>query len=331
MVWFRVDDGFHDHPKVEALLEGKHASDAIALWTLAGSWCSKQLTDGEISASKVARLGIPHHAKAAQELVRVRLWEKTDTGFRFHEWTERQAARADVDQSRRESADRMRRLRANQRSRREETGRESIDESGNVRANNTPHVRANDERSSSAQVSKRSSTHSVPFHSVPYQDQNQDTAPSLPVVGSSFHNRETLASMSREVGEVLAAPSRLTCTSDLRPVPATTTQPLPVADSAFHRRALERVVSEVRGRPWSVPKQRFAMAARADEVVEEIREMAARLALAPEALCALAFEQWQKHRENRNEPTQPHLWLDDWAGQLPPPPKPQEVWRDLEG
>jgi hypothetical protein len=73
------------------------------------------------------------------------------------------------------------------------------------------------------------------------------------------------------------------------------------------------------------------MAARADEVVEEMREMAARLALAPEALCALAFEQWQKHRENRNEPTQPHLWLDDWAGQLPPPPKPKEVWRDLEG
>lgn len=214
----------------------------------------------------------------------MRLWEKTDTGFRFHEWTERQAARADVDQSRRESADRMRRLRANQRSRREETGRESIDESGNVRANNTPHVRANDERSSSVQVSERSSTHSVPFHSVPYQDQNQDTAPA----------------------------------------------PL-VVDSLFHRRSLERVVGEVRGRPWSVPTQRFAMAARADEVVEEIREMAAKLDLAPDDLCAIAFEQWHKHRENRNEPTQPHLWLDDWAGQLPPPPKPQEKWRDLEG
>ena len=284
MVWFRVDDGFHDHPKVEALLESKHASDAIALWTLAGSWCGKQLTDGEISASKVARLGIRHHAKAAQELVRVRLWEKTDTGFRFHQWTERQAARADVDQTRRESADRMRRLRANQRARREETARESIDESGNVRANNTPHVRANDARSSRVQVSERSSTHSVPFHSVPYQDQNQDTAPA----------------------------------------------PL-VVDSLFHRRSLERVVGEVRGRPWSVPTQRFAMAARADKVVEEIREMAAKLDLASDELCAIAFEQWVKHRENRNESTQPHLWLDDWAGQLPPPPKTQEKWRDLEG
>lgn len=73
------------------------------------------------------------------------------------------------------------------------------------------------------------------------------------------------------------------------------------------------------------------MAARADEVVEEIREMAAKLDVAPDDLCALAFEQWVKHRENRNESTQPHLWLDDWAGQLPPPPKPKEKWRDLEG
>ncbi len=59
--------------------------------------------------------------------------------------------------------------------------------------------------------------------------------------------------------------------------------------------------------------------------------MAAKLDLAPDDLCALAFEQWVKHRENRNESTQPHLWLDDWAGQLPPPPKPKEKWRDLEG
>ena len=321
MVWFRVDDGFHDHPKVEALLESKHASDAIALWTLAGSWCSKQLTDGEISTSKVARLGIRNHAKAAHELVRVRLWEQTESGFRFHQWTECQRTREDVVQTRREASDRMRRTRANQKARQEETGRESIDESGNVRANKTKDVRTNDARSSSVQVSERSSTHSIPFHSVPYQNPNQDTAPA----------RETLASVSREVGEALATPSRLTCTSDLRPVPATTTQRPPVADSAFHRRALERVVGEVRGRPWSVPKQRFAMAARADEVVEEIREMAAKLDLAPDDLCAIAFEQWVKHRENRNESTQPHLWLDDWAGQLPPPPKPKEVWRDLEG
>lgn len=326
MVWFRVDDGFHDHPKVEALLESKHASDAIALWTLAGSWCGKHLTDGEISASKVARLGIRHHAKAAQELVRVRLWEKTETGFRFHQWTERQAARADVDQTRRESADRMRRLRANQRARREETGRESIDESGNVRANSIEHVRTNDARSSRVQVSERSPTHSVPFHSVPYQNQNQDTEPT----------RDTLASVPREVVETLPTPSRLTCTSDLRPVPATTTQPPSIVDSSFNRRVLERVVGEVRGRPWSVPKQRFAMATRADEVVEEIREMAARLSnaqleITPDDLCAAAFERWVEYREKRNESTQPHLWLDDWAGQLPPPPKKQEKWRDLEG
>lgn len=161
-------------------------------------------------------------------------------------------------------------------------------------------------------------------------------APSEAETPTKSDHRETLASVPREVGEALATPSRLTCTSDLRPVPANTTQPPPVADSSFNRRVLERVVGEVRGRPWSVPKQRFAMAARADEVVEEIREMAARLSNAqlevtPDDLCAAAFERWVEYREKRNESTQPHLWLDDWAGQLPPPPKPKEVWRDLEG
>ena len=144
------------------------------------------------------------------------------------------------------------------------------------------------------------------------------------VASESHASRNEVARESLPRASPSPSPSQPSPTKD--PDPAAL-----VADSSFHRRALERVVGEVRGRPWSVPKQRFAMAARADEVVEEIREMAAKLDLAPDDLCAIAFEQWHKHRENRNEPTQPHLWLDDWAGQLPPPPKPQEKWRDLAG
>jgi len=324
MVWFRVDDGFHDHPKVEALLTGKHASDAIALWTLAGSWCGKHLTDGEISASKVARLGIRHHAKAAQELVRVRLWEETETGFRFHQWTERQAARADVDQTRRESADRMRRLRANQRARREETGRESIDESGNVRANSIEHVRTNDARSSRVQVSERSSTHSIPFHSVPYQNQNQDTAPA----------RETLASVGRDIDETLATPSRLTCTSDLRPVPAITTPttvdeslrfPDPDAEN-FNERDLERAVSDVRGTEWRIPTAPHHRR-QARETAALIMAFAHKGGYDPHAIARAAYDEWRKASKSID----PMVWCADWAVKLPPPPKKQEKWRDLEG
>lgn len=146
------------------------------------------------------------------------------------------------------------------------------------------------------------------------------------VASDSQATRENVARESLPRASPSPSPSHPNPTKEPSP-----TQPPPVADSSFHRRALERVVGEVRGRPWSVPQQRYAMAARADEIVEEIRDMAAKLDVAPDDLCALAFERWVEHREKRNEPTLPHLWFDDWAGQLPPPPKPKEKWRDLEG
>lgn len=111
MVWFRVDDGFPDHPKVEAMLAGSHAPHAIALWTLAGAWCARQLTDGAISFAKVARLGIARHAQGAAELVRVGLWERSETGYRFHDWAEMQPLREDVTSSRAANADRQRKRR----------------------------------------------------------------------------------------------------------------------------------------------------------------------------------------------------------------------------
>ncbi|MDO5372355.1 MAG: hypothetical protein Q4F10_02790, partial [Corynebacterium glutamicum] len=52
MPWFNVDDGFYDHPKINA------ASNAgIGLWVKAGSWCAKHLTDGFIPVHQVKRLG----------------------------------------------------------------------------------------------------------------------------------------------------------------------------------------------------------------------------------------------------------------------------------
>jgi len=111
MVWFKIDDGFYDHPKVEELLAGRHGADAIALWTLAGAWCARQLTDGAIPAAKVARLGIPKHAQGAAELVRAGLWITTETGYRFHGWAEMQPLREDVTANRRAAAGRQRKHR----------------------------------------------------------------------------------------------------------------------------------------------------------------------------------------------------------------------------
>lgn len=46
-MWFKVDDGFYDHPKVARLKGyGPKGFEAIAMWLMLGCWCSKYLTDG---------------------------------------------------------------------------------------------------------------------------------------------------------------------------------------------------------------------------------------------------------------------------------------------
>lgn len=111
MTWFRIDDNFADHPKVDALLEGKHGEAAIALWTLAGAWCAKHLTDGVVPAGRVRRFGLRNPDTLATELVRVGLWEETADGFAFHDWHKYQPSRATVEMEREKTAERVRRHR----------------------------------------------------------------------------------------------------------------------------------------------------------------------------------------------------------------------------
>lgn len=47
MTWFKLDDGFYDHPKVADL-----PNAAVGLWVKAAVWCSKHLTDGVVPASR---------------------------------------------------------------------------------------------------------------------------------------------------------------------------------------------------------------------------------------------------------------------------------------
>lgn len=111
MTWGKVDDKFHSHPKPEnaGLL-------AVGLWTMALSYCCDLLTDGHVSRARVARLAIGHDGAAlAEQLVASGLWHGADDpcdspecnalrrahdGWRFHDWTERQPLRADVEAKR---------------------------------------------------------------------------------------------------------------------------------------------------------------------------------------------------------------------------------------
>ncbi len=89
MTWLKIDDGFHDHRKTEDLTMG-----AVGLWTFAASWCSRNLTDGYLSARRVELLR--GTLEQASELVAAGLWDEEDDGYRFHDWHSYQPTRDDV-------------------------------------------------------------------------------------------------------------------------------------------------------------------------------------------------------------------------------------------
>lgn len=111
MVWFKVDDGFYDHPKIEDL-----SMAARGLWVTAGSWCGKQLTDGVISKKRVRQLGgTPAQIKG---LIEAGLWIETkdDSGsiaYAFRDWFDMQPSREQVKESREIERERKRNWRSN--------------------------------------------------------------------------------------------------------------------------------------------------------------------------------------------------------------------------
>lgn len=114
MPWFKVDDGFYDHPKVIALQgSGEGWEAALALWLMAGSWASKHLTDGEISSIAVMRLG--SGPEAARRLVKSGMWDETDAGFKFHDWCEYQPTKVAILSERESTSNRVRRWRKQKR------------------------------------------------------------------------------------------------------------------------------------------------------------------------------------------------------------------------
>lgn len=90
MTWFKVDDKFPDHPKVESLEDDPQEwANSLAIWLVIGCKCNRHpAARGEISASKLARITpLGRRAVAAADaLVRAGLWKKTETGYRYHDW-----------------------------------------------------------------------------------------------------------------------------------------------------------------------------------------------------------------------------------------------------
>jgi hypothetical protein len=105
VTWFKVDDGFHSHPKAF-----RSGTAALGLWVRAGSWAANQLTDGFVPTEVVRMYGTAAMAKA---LVAAELWTKTDGGYQFHQWSEdgRQPTRQQVETERAAARERMKKRR----------------------------------------------------------------------------------------------------------------------------------------------------------------------------------------------------------------------------
>jgi len=122
MPWFKVDDGFHGHPKVVEL-----SLESVGVWTLAGSWCAAYLTDGEIGLKSIQRLG--GSQEQAMELVYAGLWLEPEPGlYQFKDWADYQPLKSAVEAERDAARDRMQKVRAQKKGR---SGSE------NVRPNNS--------------------------------------------------------------------------------------------------------------------------------------------------------------------------------------------------
>lgn len=113
MTWFKVDDGFYDHPK---FLEVPNA--AVGLWVKAGAWCGRHLTDGLIPAAQIKLFkGTPAQVKA---LTSARIWVETQTesgskAYRFNDWNEYQPTREQKLKERADAAERQRKKRERKR------------------------------------------------------------------------------------------------------------------------------------------------------------------------------------------------------------------------
>jgi hypothetical protein len=87
--WFAVDDRFWSHRKVLALRASPHYADAVALWTLAGSWAAGQERErwtGRVPLPVLDVLGIAASRDALDALVDAELWTCDGDAVTFHEW-----------------------------------------------------------------------------------------------------------------------------------------------------------------------------------------------------------------------------------------------------
>lgn len=118
MSWFKIDDGFHCHPKVFAA-----GTPAVGLYVRCGSWAAQQVTDGIVPKHVAKMYGTPRMIKA---LVDAGLWhqkghdcescpELDANSYAIHQYLEKNPSRAETDVARKAKSERQQRWRESKR------------------------------------------------------------------------------------------------------------------------------------------------------------------------------------------------------------------------
>lgn len=114
MTWFRLDDTWLTHPKVQAAgLKGR------ALWLAGGLHCAQHLTDGRIPKTALPMLAVAAQIgsgrKEAALLIEVGLWSDDGDSYVVNDYLTYQPSRAKVEDERAKAAERQRKLRESRR------------------------------------------------------------------------------------------------------------------------------------------------------------------------------------------------------------------------
>lgn len=158
MPWFNVDDGFYDHPKVDDL-----PLEAVGLWTLAGAYCMRQLTDGAITESRARKFG--GTPESIDPLLESGLWTRTEDGYQFKDWGDWQLTRAQIEERREK-----------ERIRKQKQRRDSEGKYAGTPQNVPPTVPAGHPRDSPQDSAKSHTVQSNPIQSPTTHAQAQESA-----------------------------------------------------------------------------------------------------------------------------------------------------------
>lgn len=106
MTWLKIDDGFCEHEKVEAL-----SHPAFRLHVAGLCLCARLLTDGRVSESNLRKLGAGvrvNPKRYVEELVEARLWfPHAKGGWRIKDYLDYNPSSVKVKEQRARNADRQ--------------------------------------------------------------------------------------------------------------------------------------------------------------------------------------------------------------------------------